>query len=933
MKKQFYEKLLPKQGVYCVTGINENGAVNRFAETLNELFEILKGLEDKKYNTFIAPLTFKSFSRMADNSAYARSLFIDLDVGDGDKKYASKDEAYNALINFIADKDLPPPVIINSGNGIHAYWIMDRDIPVGEWKPYARRFKEFCLDNIKIDPAITADPSRIMRCPESYNYKTDPPKETGFITSDFQEWDFDMFKDLLGLPDPELNDILAEAQKGLDDDTLKLLKHDNYEYSFAEIATQSLMGNGCAQIKYVIENAENLTEPLWRAGLSVAWACTDKDEAIHTLSEDHVGYNRETTIKKAELTVDKKNGKPQPYSCDKFNSENPGVCDGCKFRSEIKGPIQLGRIFREAPTTTDAVWQDEDTQEVPKFPEFLKPFVRGLNGGIYYVPPPAKDEEGKITQGQPINIFRHDLYPIRRMQSPHDGDCLLMRCVLPKDGDREFLLPMKAAQSPDQLKTILPTHGASFDNDHVKHVMRYIKKWEDYMKDMKSAEQMRMQMGWVDDKSAFVIGSIEITPDGNERPSPSSPFVRGISKLLKPFGDYGLWQKSFAEMNRPGYEMHAFGGLIGFGSPLVNMTSTSGAVVSFVGESGVAKTGALYSCLSIWGNPKELSVFDATDNGMIGRYLGLHNLPLGCDEVSNKDPKQLSNLIHRISHGKAKIRMQASVNAEREHEMSASLLSLMTTNQPIYDKMIALKGSPDGEMARMVEFTIPKPPGLTGILGKEIFDPFRYNYGHAGPLFAKYCYKVGETYIRELISKWSKRFVASFGDDAAYRFYDNIISSVFAGGELANEAGIIKFDLDRIYKIVVAAFCDLRDHTPVNNTDFKALVGEFVNKNQRNFLVLDGDRVVSEPYGPLVGRTEVHTSTRYISKTELRKHLAEYQVSIRKFEHILKEEGMLVYKDKQRLSNGWRQGQSTPPIAVYGFKMDLNEDVFEKSAG
>ena len=453
------------------------------------------------------------------------------------------------------------------------------------------------------------------------------------------------------------------------------------------------------------------------------------------------------------------------------------------------------------------------------------------------------------------------------------------------------------------------------------------------MADLKAAEQMRLQMGWTEGDDAFVIGNMEITAAGDERVAPASPFVRGIAKLLTRQGTYAAWKDSFNALNAPGFELHAFGGLLGFGSALMKFTSTSGAVVSFVGESGTAKTGALYACLSIWGNPKELSVFDATDNGMVGRYLGLHNLPLGCDEVSNKKPEQLSNLIHRISHGKAKIRMQASVNAERELEFSASLLALFTTNQPVADKMISLKGSPDGELARIIEFTVDRPPGLTPSKGKAIFDTFRTNYGWAGPDFVKYCYKVGLPYVESIIEKWSKRFNEDFGQVVAYRFYDNSASATFAAGELAVEAGIIDVDVDRIYTRVVALMCGIRDHTPINNTDFKALVGEFVNRNQRNFLILDNGRVLSEPYGPLIGRTEVHNSMRYVSKTELRKFLAEYQISIKQFELTLKAEGMLTYNGKQRLSNGWRAGQTTPPIAVYGFKMDLIEDVIDEITG
>ena len=53
--------------------------------------------------------------------------------------------------------------------------------------------------------------------------------------------------------------------------------------------------------------------------------------------------------------------------------------------------------------------------------------------------------------------------------------------------------------------------------------------------------------------------------------------------------------------------------------------------------------------------------------------------------------KALSNLVHKISNGKAKIRMQASVNAEREHEMSASLIALFTSNHSLYNKIESIK--------------------------------------------------------------------------------------------------------------------------------------------------------------------------------------------------------------------------------------------------
>ena len=190
-------------------------------------------------------------------------------------------------------------------------------------------------------------------------------------------------------------------------------------------------------------------------------------------------------------------------------------------------------------------------------------------------------------------------------------------------------------------------------------------------------------------------------------------------------------------LNKPGFELHAFASMSGFGSPLMPYTSTSGVVMSLFGKSGNAKTGAMYAGLSIFGHPKDLSIVEATDNGYTGRYLGLHNLMFGLDEVGDKDAKEIGKLVHNVSHGKAKIRMQASINAEREYEMSASLIALLTSNHGLYDILQSVKMDPNGEAARLIEFEVFKPQLLydNPNLGEYIFDAFKYNYGHAGPMF------------------------------------------------------------------------------------------------------------------------------------------------------------------------------------------------------
>lgn len=938
MRKQFYEKLLPSQGVYCVTGITKNGdAHNRFAENLAEVFTIIDAFVGEESNVFVAPSTFKSYSRKSDNVAYTRSFFVDLDVDAEDpKKYATKDEAVAALKDFVRRVGLPPPVLVDSGGGVHAYWIFQQDLTPAEWKPYAEKFKAFCRENgLKIDPVVTADIARIMRAPVTFNHKTEPPTPTGFIDDLMYQYDFQAFKDFLGEVEESQEDILAGIARGLDEDTLKIAKMDNFESVFQTIAEKSLEDQGCAQIKYILLNSQSLSEPLWHSGLSIARHCTDWETAIHLMSEDYPGYSASATEKKANETIGK------PHSCATFEDRNPGGCDGCPFKGKITNPLSIGRRLIEAPQAepaveADAVRANEDTEAVPVFPAFLKPFVRGVNGGVYYLPPPKRDEEGKPTQEAPVCLSLNDLYPVKRVYHKTTGETLIVRYVLPKDPLREFELPVRSVSAQDEMLKILGNAGLLIGKNDAPKMQEYWRKWTQYLQSIDGAENMHMQMGWTEHKDAFVIGTNEITDKGEIRKAAASPLIRNVSKLLVPVGDYDIWKRSANFLNTPGYEFHAFGLMCGLGSPFMTFTSTSGVSVSFTSTgSSHGKTGAMYAGISVWGHPKELSVLEgnSTDNAYIGRYLNLKNMAFGMDEAGAIGAENLSKLIHRISQGKAKMRMQTSTNAERDLELTASLIAIFTNNHSLYEKLTTLKERPDGELARLVEFVLPKPPGMTGSLGMEIFNPLRSNYGWAGIELMQHYFKRGEGYVQDLILKWQLRFKETFGDDSMYRFYENLIAATFTGTELAIEAGIVDLDLERIFSRIVSELMVIRDGTAkASPADYRALIGEFVNEHGQNFLILNDGKIVSEPRFKIVGRTEIENGVRYISTTAFKNFILERGLSIREFKNTMKAEKVMVYDGKKRLAVGWKAGADASAVAVYGFKADIQELIDESKA-
>ena len=926
MRQEFLKAILPSQGVYCAVAIepNDKKIHQRFFESFDELakqFDDCNGL-----NVYVAPNSFKDYSRQSSHAAWAKSFFVDLDVGPT-KPYQTKQEAIDNLNEFINKTGLPPAVIIDSGTGIHGYWPLDVDVPIDEWRPYAKLFKQFCISNgLQIDVAVTADAARIMRCPDTYNYKTDPPNKAYIISEEIHVYDFNEFKTFLGELPPDPLSVLAGVERGVDEES-RSVYGENYEASFGDIvmrgAGQFPGELGCDQINYIVNNTRTLSYDLWYSALSIAARCTDSETAIHLLSEDYDGYSKENTEFKARETL-KATG---PRTCDYFDQINPGVCDACPHRNKITTPLELGRRLK---TPTPTVEEIPGTglalitgSIVPAFPKEIHPFLRGNTGGVYIALPP--DEDG--TPSPPIQLLPYDLYPVKRMLSPKYGECMMMNYDTPHDGKKEYILNLDIIYSTEHFAKVVLSSGVAFDRKHITHMMDYHKSWFVYMQRIKAAEDMQMQMGFTDDNNGFVLGSIELRHDGTERPVASSPYVKSIAKLLVPAGEYGTWRRAADYLNAPSMEIHAFAMMCAFGSPLMQFTSVSGVCVSLYGPKGVAKTGAMYGCLGVYGDPKELNVTKATDNADTQRLLTLHNIPYGRDEVSNMDPLTLSNLIHSISSGKSKIRLMSTADEERPLERNASLIAIFTSNHAVEAKLELIKANPEGEMARLVELFVDKKPVLfenDPALSTFIFNTFKVCYGHAGPMYIKYVYKLGLNNVAIRLDNWTTRFRKSFGNDSAYRFYENLIAATFAGTEIANEAGIIKFDLDRIYDVVMRHICSMRDSVPINDFDYGSVIGEYIHKNTQNTLMFHDSRVVCEPRGELKIRVDVDEGTQIVSKADFKKYLATMQISPREFEMRAKKENLLTDLDRQRLSKGWRNGNTTPLIRVYEFKANIS---------
>ena len=110
--------------------------------------------------------------RSKDGAVELKSLFLDIDVKKG--AYADTLACAAALVAFIKASGMPRPTfaVETGGGGVHVHWVLDRALKVADWLALANALKNATKQHGLItDEAVTADAARILRVPDTINWK------------------------------------------------------------------------------------------------------------------------------------------------------------------------------------------------------------------------------------------------------------------------------------------------------------------------------------------------------------------------------------------------------------------------------------------------------------------------------------------------------------------------------------------------------------------------------------------------------------------------------------------------------------------------------------------------------------------------------------------------------------------------------------------
>lgn len=872
-KAEFLRAVLPSEQngqYYCSVFIGKNDrdsnierTIQRFHRTVDELIDATSNPPDGIWNTFYLVAASRTESRKRESIVQHKAFFVDVDL----KDYKDKKIAFGALQNFYTNLELPAPTIVDSGNGIHAYWILTEAIPTFEWRRVAEHLKQLCVDSkFYADPACTADTSRILRVPDTYNMKDpDSPKRCvcGHIGTPIE---FDLFKALIGYVERDSFDELEHMlQPVMDTATQNILAGASQHKLFQQGVMHSVQGVGCEYIKLAYQRQEAMTEPQWRSVLSIAQFCNDRDKGIHAISKKHPGYSKADTEKKAA-------GIEAPHTCDTFRAvfavmdnsistppDGKSYCDLCVHRKTLKSPISLCITHKEASaedSVIDAVDESTGTSITVSIPveTYPSPYSRREGGGVYKRARLDVMENGDVPSVQELQgklVYEYDLWVDSIQVDPLAGEVIVLVLKQPRQPLVRFAIPLNKVTALSEFTDAVSKHGIAAPN--YKELMEYVKAFVTKLQRTTDKIKCPASFGWDADYSSFVLGTRRYMSTGEIEfclPSEATEFASqhyGMKNLSKVEGStdddkinrmMNTWQSIFKLHDRPRQEPRLFAVFVSMGSPMFAFfTNIDGVMLHLVSkESGVGKSSVQHVANSVWGVPDKNTLMNLNDTKLsVLQHLGvLRNIAMCIDEITTIEPEKLCQFCFDVSSGRGRHRMESHSNRMRSNVTEWRTPVITSGNNGLHQLMTQYKLVADGEAMRVMEMEVYPDRELQDPVNKAMTDrmfseDLMASYGVVGDKLLKYYVTHTEECKAELM-EIRRRIDVRAGLTQRERYYSALCSVAMLGATVSKRLGIHDVDLDKFENWVVSLCRTSSEEAELNRIPLIDQMKEFLHE-------------------------------------------------------------------------------------------------------
>lgn len=953
--REFFEKIYPSRGVYLIAVKVNNTFKHKGFQSIDEAVKFALKYDSDGYEVYHACAAYKErphkdetgkfVARTSSNWLAAKSFWVDIDCGqdkaDAGKGYPTQLEACKALLQWCKDNEVPYPMLVSSGYGVHAYWCLTEEVTPEQWVKTATALKRALNDaGIKADPSRTSDFASVLRPVGTHNHKGPYPMDVKVVRIQKAQIKFEDFKARI-----EALSGTFEAPAWLTGEPVEQL----VEYSEVESSIE-LVANKCKAVAMMRDTKGDVNYDHWRGVIGlIKYSKEDIDTAY-----DWSSKRAETGHNNVDVKTRYESWNSGPTTCSFFEGCCSSACEGCPFKGKIKTPLVLGREEPEPQKPEEVEATLENGQEVRmEIPELPKGYAWDGSNMVRYV----KDKEG-VLHAEPFCPFR--FYLVGRL-ADETGKMKFQACAhLPRGVVREVFLDASIASAGgSKLLEALGTYEIIVSNhkNAQMNMHAYLKDSIVGLAQTKDVVRTFGRFGW-QEGGGFLVGNrlyqpdetmVEVLLSGHAALSADS-FPRPTGTLE----DYAVALNWL--YNRPGMEPMQYVICALWAAPLVEFCEPiyNGIPVAITGaESGKGKTTAAMAALYAFGDPaKNLCIAGkegATVKAQAALVGTLKNLPMLFDEVTNKNRFQLSDICYALSNGTENLRLRSTGGRVEFADRESWRTHVAMTGNTHISARLADNGNSEAEAMRIFEIRIDSYdiPKLDPVEVSTYVARMGKNIGCAGEAIIKFLV-ANKRRVEEMMSE-ATHLVLQNPELAAqpkYRFYRNHMICTITMAKIAKELGIIQFNIDKMIEFAQNCVNRIFEEVAANNapTWDVSLAKMLTDLSPRiittpTYEVTNGSGLPIEvncPYG-IIGRAiktdgivfdNMHNNRMYLAASAVRSWCIENRVDATDFANKLSDHRVLLER-RARISLGRGTNVTIPTQRCWVMdisRMDIEEE-------
>lgn len=623
-------------------------------------------------------------------------LWMDIDVAGDAHAQPDLPPSTKAAIRFLEEFPLKPTFLIDSGHGLHGYWLFkefwafEDNEEQGSGQELLRRFQYTLKEHAskkgwKLD--TTSDLARVLRVPGTMNFKGDPVP-VALLDNNSNRYDPEDFEEYL----LEVQAAPPPAERP----------------AAGATGPADLIINNCAFIKYCQAHADRISEPEWYAMITNIARAESGPESCHALSKSYARYNPAETDKKIKHAL----SEGHPHTCQYIQTElSFKECpeQGCNVAAPIglvSSPVVQARLIvdtipQKMKLDPASIYGEETIgalailrQSYPAEYAVAKQLIKELGGkhinlnefekvvkhqqvknsrlrlvqgagdndsmgelpeGLLYTPrkPPGWliDQRGVYFQGEKGPVVASPVPIIITKRLRHvDSGTEKIELAFHRDKRWRYVVANRSTVFTRTRLPELADKGLPVSSESAKNLITFLSELECVnIADIPLVRAIS-RLGWINSRE-FLPGHTDVTLDVDGG-------TLHYANAFKPTGTLQAWVDFISPLRK--YPLARLVLAAGFAAPLLEVLNQRIFLLHLWGGSRGGKSAACKAALSLWGNPEEAQVtFNGTRVGLEQQAAFLCNLPMVIDEkqvLSGNRQDYLESLVYMLGMGKGKAR-------------------------------------------------------------------------------------------------------------------------------------------------------------------------------------------------------------------------------------------------------------------------------------